>query len=191
LDYRTATRDERVADFITVATELHNGRYDYRHVEHEYVNGDTRVTIICPDHGPFQQTPREHRRVRDTKYGAQRGQGCKDCRGFNANVELRRERFIAKAVTVHGNRYDYSDVVYIDARTDVAVSCSEHGAFAVRPDNHTGKYRSGCPGCAMEGHRASAHITKGKNKGHWAKRPAGTTTGRHDDNQERRRSKRS
>lgn len=165
MDYRTATRDERVADFIAVATELHRGHYDYRHVEHEYVNGDTRVTIVCPDHGPFTQSPREHRRVRETKWGPQRGQGCSACRGFNASPELRRERFIAKAITVHGPTYDYADVVYVDARTNVTVTCAKHGAFSVRPDNHTSTYRSGCPDCALEGHRAAPRSAVKKDKG--------------------------
>ncbi len=86
MDYRTATREERAAEFIDFATKLHDGRYDYAHVPLGYVNGDTKVTIICPDHGPFEQTPREHRRVRETPWGPQRGQGCRSCKGFrNAN----------------------------------------------------------------------------------------------------------
>lgn len=123
MDYRTATREERAAEFIDFATKLHDGRYDYAHVPLGYVNGDTKVTIICPDHGPFEQTPREHRRVRETPWGPQRGQGCRDCRGFNAQAEIRRERFVAKALATHGDRYDYTDVVYLDARTDVTVNC--------------------------------------------------------------------
>lgn len=178
MDYRTATREERAIEFIDFATNLHEGRYDYRHVERQYVNGDTKVTIICPEHGPFEQTPREHRRVRETKYGVQRGQGCRDCKGFNANVELRRERFIAKAVAVHGHRYDYDQLVYIDARTDVMVRCAEHGPFAVRPDNHIYKYPAGCPDCALRGHLAAKRSKKANRKGQWRTRPLGTTTGR-------------
>ncbi len=84
--------------------------------------------------------------------GPQRGQGCRDCRGFNAQAEIRRKRFVAKALATHGDRYDYTDVVYLDARTDVTVNCSEHGAFSVRPDNHTSKYATGCP-------TAPSHLT--------------------------------
>ena len=160
MDYRTATREERAAEFIAYATELHDGRYDYSLVETDYVNGDTKVTIICPDHGSFEQTPREHRRVRETPWGPQRGQGCRDCKGFNASVELRRERFIAKAEQVHGSRYDYSDVVYVDAKTDVSIKCIEHGAFDVRPDNHTFKFPAGCPDCALRAHRAAPRYRK-------------------------------
>ncbi|WP_144762571.1 hypothetical protein [Curtobacterium sp. 9128] len=178
MDYRTATREERAAEFIDFATKLHDGRYDYRHVERQYVNGDTEVTIVCLAHGPFEQTPREHRRVRTTKYGTQRGQGCRDCKGFNASVELRRERFIAKAGQVHADRYDYTLVVYVDAKTDVIVLCPEHGGFVVRPDNHTSKFPVGCPDCALRAHRAASRFKKAPRKGQWRSRPAGTTTGR-------------
>ncbi|WP_336697771.1 hypothetical protein [Curtobacterium sp. USHLN213] len=178
MDYRTATREERAAEFIDFATKLHEGRYDYSLVEAAYINGDTKVTIICPGHGPFALTPREHRRIRDTPWGPQRGQGCRDCKGFNARVELRRERFIAKAQKIHGSRYDYSEVVYVDAKTDVSVACSEHGAFAVRPDNHTSKYPAGCPDCALRAHRGAPRSRKAPDKGQWRTRPAGTTSGR-------------
>lgn len=178
MDYRTATREERAAEFIAFATNLHEGRYDYVHVERQYVNGDTKVTIVCPDHGPFELTPREHRRVRETKYGTQRGQGCRDCNGFSANVDIRRDRFIAKAAAVHGARYNYGQVTYVDARTDVTVTCAEHGAFSVRPDNHTSKYATGCPDCALRGHGAAPRSKKVNEKGRWQDRPAGTTTGR-------------
>jgi hypothetical protein len=178
LDYRTATREERAAEFIDFAKKLHDGRYDYRHVERQYINGDSKVTIVCPEHGPFEQTPREHRRVRETKYGVQHGQGCRDCRGFNASVELRRDRFITKARQLHANRYDYSEVIYVDAKTDVTVLCREHGEFVVRPDNHTYKYPAGCPDCALRAHRAAPRSRKTPGKGQWRTRPAGTTTGR-------------
>jgi len=185
LDYRTATREERAAEFVDFAETLHDGRYDYSLVPAAYVNGDTRVTIVCPDHGPFELTPREHRRVRETPWGPQRGQGCRDCKSFNASLELRRQRFISKAVEVHGHRYDYREVTYVDAKTDVTVLCTEHGPFSVRPDNHTSKYPSGCPDCALQGHRTAPRSRKKTEEGQWRKRPAGSTTGRKRTNRNR------
>lgn len=44
--------------FIERATLIHNGFYDYSEVE--YVNGHTRVKIICPIHGGFNQDPASH-----------------------------------------------------------------------------------------------------------------------------------
>ena len=40
-----------------------------------------------------------------------------------------REEFIAEAKQVHGDKYDYSKVVYIDANTKVSIICPVHGVF--------------------------------------------------------------
>ena len=53
--------------------------------------------------------------------------------------------FIAKAKQVHGNKYDYSRVHYVDSVTPVSIICPEHGEFKQRPALHlTG---TGCPSC--------------------------------------------
>ncbi len=163
MDYRTATREERAAEFIYFATKLHDSRYDYAHVRRGYVNGDTKVTIICPDHGPFEQTPREHRRVRETPWGPQRGQGCRSCKGFrNANQELRTQRFIQRATDRHGDKYDYAKVVFIDQKTYVTVTCPLHGDFQERPDNHVAEGSVGCKDCRRVVRRATRSRTKRK-----------------------------
>lgn len=56
------------------------------------------------------------------------------------------EIFIEKARAVHGDKYDYSKVEYINNKTKVCVICPEHGEFWVRPDKHT-SLKSGCPKC--------------------------------------------
>ena len=44
--------------FIKKAKSIHGDKYDYSKVE---VHGvDLKVTIICPIHGPFEQTPYKH-----------------------------------------------------------------------------------------------------------------------------------
>lgn len=54
--------------------------------------------------------------------------------------------FIEKAVRVHGIKYDYSKVNYINAHTKVCIICPEHGEFWQIPNNHLrGK---GCPHCS-------------------------------------------
>jgi len=39
--------------------EVHGDRYDYSKVEYKHVM--TKVTIICPVHGDFNQTPNSHK----------------------------------------------------------------------------------------------------------------------------------
>lgn len=45
-------------DFVKKATIVHNGKYDYSLVKYE--NTETKVDIICPEHGKFTQTPHHH-----------------------------------------------------------------------------------------------------------------------------------
>lgn len=45
-------------EFINKAKEIHNDKYDYSKVE--YKGNKTKVTIICPIHGEFQQLPSDH-----------------------------------------------------------------------------------------------------------------------------------
>lgn len=50
--------------------------------------------------------------------------------------KLTTEEFIARSKTVHGDKYDYSNVNYINNRSKVCITCSDHGEFWQRPDNH-------------------------------------------------------
>lgn len=57
--------------------------------------------------------------------------------------------FISMCREIHGDRYDYSCVEYIDWKTDVCIICPNHGKFYQRPNNHlSGKKK--CPHCGYE-----------------------------------------
>lgn len=147
----TASRADRLATFIAVATEKHDGKYDYSHVPADFVNAHTSVTISCPDHGDFPQTPNEHRR----------GQRCPDCAGRRGSrPEARRAQFIGHARAIHGDRYDYTAVVYVDQRTPVLITCRAHGPFRQRPMNHLSSHTpSNCINCAQEARDSVTRIT--------------------------------
>jgi len=58
------------------------------------------------------------------------------------------ELFIKKAIRIHGNKYDYSKVEYINSRTKVIIICKEHNRikeFIQTPDNHLSGH--GCKYC--------------------------------------------
>ena len=42
-------------------------------------------------------------------------------------AKLTTEEFIKKAREVHGDRYDYSKVEYVNKKTKVCIICKEHG----------------------------------------------------------------
>ena len=53
--------------------------------------------------------------------------------------------FIEKAKEVHGEKYDYSEINYINKRTKVKIKCPIHGVFMQLPMNHI--RGQGCPEC--------------------------------------------
>lgn len=59
------------------------------------------------------------------------------------------EEFIKQARSVHGDKYDYSNVVYKNCDTKVKIVCPKHGVFLQTPYNHFSN-RQGCPKCAIE-----------------------------------------
>ena len=108
-------------EFIRKAREVHGDKYDYSKAE--YKNHLTKITIICPEHGEFQQIPSGHLS----------GHGCPKCSG---KAKLTTEEFIRKAREVHGDKYDYSKVDYKNANTNITIVCPEHGEFEQRPADH-------------------------------------------------------
>jgi very-short-patch-repair endonuclease len=58
------------------------------------------------------------------------------------------KRFINKSKNIHGDKYDYSLVVYKDKITNVKIICPEHGIFEQRPDTHL--RGSGCKKCFIK-----------------------------------------
>lgn len=81
LEKITRTIDE----FVHSANIIHNSKYDYS--TSIYVDSKTKVSIICPFHGTFQQRP----------YAHLIGQGCPECmdrRHFNVSVaDLNKDDF--------------------------------------------------------------------------------------------------
>jgi very-short-patch-repair endonuclease len=123
--------------FIEKAKIVHGNKYDYSLVD--YKNNYTKVKIICPIHGVFEQKPYAHTSNKS---------GCPKC-GLEKSSKKQRmsyEKFIEKAKTVHGNKYDYSLVKYINAKTKIKIICPIHGVFEQIPDNHLRK-NYGCPKC--------------------------------------------
>jgi hypothetical protein len=49
---------------------------------------------------------------------------------------LTSDKFIAKARQVHGDRYSYEKVVYVNQETKLTVTCTVHGDYDVQPQTH-------------------------------------------------------
>lgn len=137
-------------EFIRMSKLAHGDKYDYSKVE--YVNSTTKVCIICPIHGEFWQAPAEHFR----------GRGCVKCGQALCGKKQRqkaKETFVERCKQIHGDKYTYDKVVYVDSHTKIIVTCKKHGDFETLP------YRllngSGCPKCKGEkAHKRYSKSTK-------------------------------
>jgi len=138
-------------EFIKRAKEVHGDKYDYSKTV--YVDWDTPVTIICPEHGEFTQKVGNHLH----------GKGCKKCgiKKYSSKNLLSTEDFIKKARQIHGDKYDYSKVNYVNTKTPVCIICPEHGEFWQKPNKHLSA-KQGCPKCAGRCETTEDFINKAK-----------------------------
>jgi hypothetical protein len=116
--------------FLARARRSHGDKYDYSKVS--YSGKSNQVVIICPEHGEFSQIAGHH----------MRGVGCPNCGGRR---KWTLDEFVNKSISVHGDKYDYSLVEYIRARSSVRIICKLHGEFLQSPAEH--KAGGVCPEC--------------------------------------------
>lgn len=136
-------RVHNTEEFIARAIQIHGRVYDYSKVK--YVKTSKKVIIVCPVHGEFEQTPQKHLS----------GQGCPIC--GRERTRLGKDEFIRQARLIHGDKYDYSKVVYQSTSKPVVIICPIHGEFLQTPKCHIG-LRQNCPKC---GHKAAGKKRRG------------------------------
>ena len=118
--------------FIEKALGVHGLIYDYS--KSVYKKATSKVTIICKDHGEFEQTPNNHLSQKS---------GCPKCKKVKKLTAI---EFIEKSDEIHDRKYDYSKVEYKNKRSSVIIICHKHGEFEQTPDHHIYNKR-GCPKC--------------------------------------------
>lgn len=123
---RGASLKLKTDDYIKRVKEVHGDKYDYTKVE--YKNSDTKICIICPEHGEFLMNPRNHLK----------GQGCPTCANLKKGSYRKKttKDFIEISNKVHNYKYDYSKVEYKNNYTKVCIICPEHGEFWQKPNDH-------------------------------------------------------
>ena len=136
INKKEMSRRKTTDEFIRESNILHNYKYDYSKVN--YIDSHSKVTIICPVHGEFLQTPDKH----------VNGQGCPECAKITRakSISSNTDEFIKKSNKVHNNKFDYSKVSYINNSTKVCIICPTHGEFWQTPFKHL--IGQGCPKCA-------------------------------------------
>jgi len=132
--------------FISKSKLKHGEKYKYSLVN--YINSQTKVKIICPEHGIFEQFPYSHIR----------GKGCNLCSIHDRTLNLTKDikDFITDAKNQHGDKYDYSLVEYINSKTKIKITCPEHGEFEQLPYDHIANH--GCPKCGLTYNKSEDEI---------------------------------
>lgn len=121
-------------EFIEKSQKVHGNKFDYSEVD--YQGNKLKVKIKCKKCGHiFEQQAQSH----------MKGFGCPFCSNNNKSTT---KEFIEKASKVHGDKFDYSLVNYVNAHTKVNIICPVHGVFQQIPSSHW-YLQQGCPICAL------------------------------------------
>lgn len=127
-----------VAEAIERARAVHGDTYTY--VEKSYSGIDSKMQIVCKEHGEFSQYLSSHIKQKA---------GCPECAVGRARWGLRVSftEFVHRARAVHGDRYGYSEDGYRGNISDATIMCKDHGEFKQSVSNHlAGK---GCKACGV------------------------------------------
>ena len=126
-------------EYIYKCKEIHGDKYDYSITN--YIGYNKPIKFIChnldeygKEHGIMSQIASVHLH---SKYG------CKKCAG---NYSPTTNEIIESFINVHGDKYDYSKVEYINDKTKVNIVCPKHGEFKQLPYVHL--HGCGCPSCS-------------------------------------------
>lgn len=143
-EYNRIDKGKLSTEYIIKKCQYFYGdKYDYSKIE--YKGGSSKkehVEIICPEHGSFFKCI-DNINKRDC--------GCPRCAIKNRkriDITLLRDKFIEKSKKKFGNRFDYSEIKYVNAQTPVILICKEHGIrFSTTPSNHLISRFGGCSEC--------------------------------------------
>lgn len=132
-------KKQTLEEFIKKSNIAHNFKYNYD--KSIYINKQTKVIVICPEHGDFEVTPGAHYILKS---------GCPECAKISRSKTKSKglEKFIKQANLKWNSFYNYSKVNYINNYTKVEIICPIHGSFFKDPRSHIDPQRyGGCRCC--------------------------------------------
>ena len=109
----------RGVNWVSRFIEVHGDYYDYSRVV--YKGYKVNVTIGCPKHGYFEQTPDNHYRGK---------QGCPKCKGdkISKSTRLPVSEFLVRAGELYRNKYQYPNCTYKNILSSkIRIVCPDHG----------------------------------------------------------------
>lgn len=121
--------------FLERARAIHGGKYAYGG-ESTYGGFRGSVNVICPIHGSFTASVKQH---------LDKGGKCPSCGRGSSRSRTTFQGFVEKARTLHGERYTYVEESYTKSSDPVEIICPEHGCFTQIGGRHL--LGQGCPTC--------------------------------------------
>lgn len=114
---------DRVGRFLSKVRKYYGNQIDTSLVK--YIDSRTPVTLLCRKHGKFTIYP----------CNVKPNSECRGCQGELRRINTAKE-LSSRFRLVHGDRFDYSKVVYSDMHEKVIIGCPQHGDFEMTPANH-------------------------------------------------------
>jgi len=154
--------NKRIAqkEFIKKCNEIHKNRFDYSKLI--YKGSDKKICII--DHTINPNTGKEFGEFWEFASHHYKGRIPRQIESIYRGIEKRKttEQFIQDAKKIHGDRYNYSKVNYINDSTPVCIICPEHGEFWQVPRGHLNYH--GCLKCKTSKLQTKIRIELEQNK---------------------------
>lgn len=126
-----------VDGFSLRSRDKFGNKFSFEHTV--YKNKDSKVKITCSRHGVIDILPWRHLKLKT---------GCQFCeKEYQQRISFR--SFLEKSKAIHGDRYDYSKVVFKGFNSKILIICKQHGEFVQRATNHAHD-GSICPKCSVE-----------------------------------------
>lgn len=121
-------------EIIKRCKDVHGDVYDYSDIRYTVMSA--KIRIVCKEHGEFWMLPQNH---------FKRGDECPKCNGKVTNLT----EFIKRAKEIHGDSFDYKEVIYKLSTKKVKIICKQcNGYFLQTPNNHLHvSDPQGCPTC--------------------------------------------
>ena len=124
-------------EWIEEVSKRHNNKYDYSKTN--YVKAKDKVIVTCHEKDEFGE---EHGDFEIRAGNHMAGIGCPKCA---KKYKPTTAEWVAKAKQIHGDKYDYSKVKYINQNTEVKIICPIHGEFTQLASLHL--QGCGCQKC--------------------------------------------
>lgn len=135
--------------FIFKSGMRHKNKYDYS--LSDYNGSKSKIIIICPTHGSFNQLPNDH-------LG---GKGCRKCatdiasENYTIKIEEAKNRMMER----YKGKYSYDLYIkQVPTHEKISIVCWKHGVFHMTIANHMTNGH-GCRKCALDVHIGSYNET--------------------------------